>query len=64
MTAEEYFQALLQRNPAIAASETVKVPSRAIRAIVFQAHAEGVKEGRKAAGQSTGLDAIFGGGAK
>lgn len=51
MTAQEYIDALIAKNPAIgrADNETVTLTARGLRAIIRQAHEKGVDHGRDVA---------------
>lgn len=49
MTAQQYIDALIARNPAIGRpdDETVTLTARGLRAIIQQAHEKGVEHGRE-----------------
>ena len=49
MTAQQYIDALIARNPAIGRpdDETVTLTARGLRAIIRQAHEKGVEHGRE-----------------
>ena len=60
MTAEEYWQAICAKNPALAEREVVKLKVTGIKAMVKQAHEKGVEHCREHMQTQNPFDALFG----
>ena len=59
MTAEEYWQAICAKNPALAEREVVTLKVTGIRAMLKQAHEKGVEHARHHIPAKNPFDEIF-----
>lgn len=60
MTAEEYWQAICAKNPALAEREVVTLRVTGIKAMVRQAHEKGMEHARRYIPVQNPFDALFG----
>ena len=60
MTAEEYWQAVCDKNPVLAEREVVKLKVTGIKAMVKQAHEKGVEHCRENMQMQNLFDTLFG----